>query len=455
MSETGELDSVNHWPPLYSIVIAAPIGAGLSATQSVRLVNAISFLLTLWLSGMLVLRLSGRSHTAALIAMAFIAASPAIVHNHLMTWSETIFIPLVLAGFLKMQDYFERGRALDLIVAAAWFGLATVDRYAGAAFVLAVGVLLMLRDWKTMSASRLAHVAVFGAIACIPTLLWFARNYFTTSRAHDRPFVPHLLGIDHIRAAVDAVTLWLLPNWVSLRMRALWLAIVVMLVVFAIRSIPKPERSRIAAELASTGRFWGLMGLSVAAYLGFVFVTILFFDFDVNFDVRMMSPLYVLIVIAAAVAGQKLLSLPWKRPAYALALALIVSFLLLAAYSVNHIGSSHRDAAQFGSARWTQASAWNALRSAPEGARIYSTWPDVGMYFANRGVREFPSNSDDAYQAKIDAVAGELNGRPAFLLCYPGLDDSNVAMDANARHALAPRMVDSTETVVLYELGAR
>jgi hypothetical protein len=77
------------------------------------------------------------------------------------------------------------------------------------------------------------------------------------------------------------------------------------------------------------------------------------------------------------------------------------------------------------------------------------------MYFANRGVREFPSNSDDAYQAKIDAVAGELNGRPAFLLCYPGLDDSNVAMDANARHALAPRMVDSTETVVLYELGAR
>ena len=103
MSETGELEAVNHWPPfLYSMVIAAPIAAGLSATQSVRLVNSISFLLTLWLSALLVLRLSGGSRTAALIAMAFIVASPAILHNHLMTWSETTFVPLVLAGFLKM-----------------------------------------------------------------------------------------------------------------------------------------------------------------------------------------------------------------------------------------------------------------------------------------------------------------------------------------------------------------
>ena len=77
-----------------------------------------------------------------------------------------------------------------------------------------------------------------------------------------------------------------------------------------------------------------LVVLSVAAYLTFVLVTILFFDFDVNFDVRMMSPIYVLVAITAAVAGEKLFTVAWKKQTYALALALTVSFLVLAAYSL-------------------------------------------------------------------------------------------------------------------------
>ena len=221
------------------------------------------------------------------------------------------------------------------------------------------------------------RLVAFGAIACAPTVLWFARNYFTTHHAHDRPFQPRGLGVDQLRAAVDAVSLWLLPNWFELRVRAVWLVLMVVLAVLAVRRLPKAQR----ASDATRDAFRILVGLCVAAYLGFVLVTMLFFDFEVNFDVRMMSPVLVLLVIAGAVGGSSLFARPWSSTAKALASVLIVSFTLLAGYTAVHAWSARRDPAQFASARWTQSSAWDVVKSYPAATPIYSSQTEVSEYF--------------------------------------------------------------------------
>ncbi len=280
ISHTGERESVTHWPPLYSIVIAGPIVAGLSATNSVRVVNMLSLFATLWLTGWLVRRLVPASRAAPVVAMVFVLASPAILHNHLMTWSETLFVPLVLAGLVKMLDYATRDRIVDVVAAGTWLGLAAIDRYAGAAFIAGAGLALVLWDWRKERIIRFARLFAFGVVACAPTVFWFARNYFTTRHAHDRPFQPSGLGLDQLRAAIDAVSQWLLPNGLGLRMRAAWLALVVALVVVAVRRIPKRESSARDPQLDAFGL---LVGLCVAAYVGFVLVTMMFFDYRSEF----------------------------------------------------------------------------------------------------------------------------------------------------------------------------
>jgi 4-amino-4-deoxy-L-arabinose transferase-like glycosyltransferase len=430
ISHTGELESITHWPPLYSMVIAGPIAAGLSTTNAVRLVNMLSFLATLWLVGWLVRRLVPPSHAAPTVAMVAILASPAIVHNHLMTWSETIFVPLVLAGLVKMLDYATRDRIVDVVAAGAWLGLAAIDRYAGAAFIAGAGVTLLVWDWQQRRAVRIVRLITFGVMACLPTALWFARNYFTTRHAHDRPFQPRGLGRDQLRAAIDAVSQWLLPNGLGLRMRAAWLVLVVALVVVAVRRIPKRESTARDPQLETFGL---LVALCVAAYLGFVLVTMMFFDYEVNFDVRMMSPIYVLLVIAFAAAAPPVFARPWSSTTKALVGVLTVSLVLLASDSAVHTWSARRDPAQFAGTRWTHASAWDTVKSYPATTPVYSLQTEVSEYFLDRGVQP------------LTAAGGDST---ALFLHYPSLDGADASLkEIEALHA---RVLESTETVVVY-----
>ncbi len=433
IAHSGGLESVTHWPPLYSIVVAGPIAAGLSTTHSVRLVNCLAFFATLWLVGLLARRLAPSSRTAPLFAMACVLVAPAVLHDYLMTWSETIFIPLVLAGLVALLDYATRDRTRDLVVAALWLGLSAIDRYAGVAFIVGAAAALAFWDGRYRRTLRFARLLAFGAVAFAPTAIWFVRNVFATQHAHDRPFQPRAIGVDQVRAAVDAVSQWLLPVWFNLRVRALWLVLVVALAVVVWRRSAKTR----AALAAPTRAFVELSVLSVAAYAGFVLVTMLFFDYEVNFDVRMMSPVYVIVVVTLAALAPHVVTRPRSRAMRTLATMLVASFLALAAYSVTHAWSSHRDPAQFAGARWQDARAWDVVASYPDSIPIYSAQPDVSEYFVGRGVQ--PLVAPDA------ALPAD-----ALLLHYPGLDGADAS--TTAIEALHPRTVDSTDVVVVYEV---
>ncbi len=357
--------------------------------------------------------------------------SPAILHNHLMAWSETLFIPLILVGCVKLLDYASRDRMTDVTIAGLAFGLATITRYAGAALVLGAALALLVWNWRGHRARALASVVAFGAAASVPVAAWLARNYFSTHSAHDRPFQPQGLGLHQIRAAVDATSAWLLPAWFNLPVRSLWLLIVVVLVVLAWRRDAK-SRSAPAAPLRA---FAVLVAACVSAYIGFVAVTTMLFDHDVNFDVRMMTPVYVLLVIVFAAAAAAFFARPRSWAATALGCALFVSFIALASYSVVHAFHSRREPAQFANPRWAGASAWEVVKSYPAGTPIYSTQPEVSQYFTGRGVRGL-------------AAAGDLPAGRTLLLHYPLMDDADASSRRIASyHAGA---VDSSDVVVVY-----
>jgi len=462
ISDEGGLQNVDHWPPLYSISIAIPIFAGVSTMESVRSVNALSFFALLYLSALLVRRLSSGAAVVPVLAIICILAAPDIVRNHVMAWSETLFIPLLLLGLLKMLDYFSSNRMRDLLFASVCFGLAVIGRYSGAAFIVGGAASLILRDLKQPGRLRFVRPLAFCAVSGLPTALWFARNYFATSRAHDRSFDPRFLSVDHVRAAAEAVSRWLLPVWVPLRVRVVWVAVALLIFVVALRGNHGRAAHEVALDVSRNGEFWVLVGLCVVAYLGFVFVTILFFDYDVQFDVRMMTPVFALLVIFLATVGKSLFARPVSRSGKLLAIAIVASVVLLASDTALHLYARHKDPAQYGSVRWTQARAWSVVRSAAAGTKIYSSSPYVSKYFVERPVSQFPERpepGDEAavasYREKLQAIADGVNGGDAYVLFafYPRLDETDVVLDRDARSILRATTVDSTDNVVLYRIA--
>ena len=432
VGESGALEFITHWPPLYSMVVAVPITLGLSTTNAVRVVNAFAFFATIWLVGVLVRDLVARPSLAPIAAMLAVALAPSVVHNHLMAWSETIFIPLILAGLLKMLDYAESDRLLDLAIAGVCLGLSALARYAGVAFIAGAAAALVLWDWRARPLRALQGVVLFGAVAGLPMGIWFARNVLATRHTHDRPFQPHGMGVEQIRAGVDATSQWLLPNWFNLRVRTVWMLLVVALLVIAWRrAAPKFAPDPVLR------RFLVLVVMCVASYLGFILVTMWFFDFEVNFDVRMMAPVFVLVVLAFAAAAPVRFVHPWRGETRLFAGALALSVVMLAGYSVAHAWAAHREPAQFASPRWTDAAGWDTVRSLPPETPIYSSQSEVSQYFTGRGVRELPAR-------------GTLPG-PAYVLHYPRLDDAAASLARMGE--LRARVVNASDVVVVYAVG--
>lgn len=437
VGDNGRFGPVDHWPPLYSMTIALPIAAGMSTVNAARLVNALALFALLYGSALLVRRLAPDANVAPLLAMLAILIEPTILRSHVMAWSEAIFLPLVVAGFVKVHDYLASERVRDLVAAGACFGLAAIDRYSGVAFIAGITAALVLRDLKARGPHRFVRPLAFLVVAGLPTAAWVVRNMMVAARAHDRPFAPHLPSVNHARALLDSLSLWILPASVPFRLRLVGLLVVGVLLAVVVRRV-RARRDVVAAIGARAGSFWVAVGMCVAAYLGFVLLTISFFDFDVNYDTRMMAPVLVLTIIFVATAGRAAWARPLSLAGKLLSVLLLGVTLLLAGHSAGWVLAAHDEPAQYASDRWTRARAWEVVASVPAEVPVYASSPYVSAYFVERDVLP---------------LADAAPTGTAYVLYYPNVDGAGDTLDPALRSRLNARMVDSTETVILYRAG--
>lgn len=438
VGDSGRFGPVNHWPPLYSMTIALPIAAGLSTTDAARLVNALALFVLLYASALLARRLAPDATVAPILVMLAILVAPTILRSYIMAWSEAIFLPLVVAGFAKVHDYFARDRLRDLAVAGVCFGLAAIDRYSGVAFIAGLAIALVVRGVKTRGPYRFVRPLLFIVVAGLPMAAWVARNMMVAARAHDRPFSPHLPSVNHVRALLDSLSLWLLPPSVPFRLRLLGLFFAMVLLGVVLRRVRvKHDTGVVAGGLERVGVFWVVAGLCVAVYLAFVLVTISFFDFDVNYDTRMMSPVLVLAIIFFGTAGRAVWARPLSMAVKFLSALMVAATLLVAGHSADLVRAAHDEPAQYASDRWAHARAWEVVASAPADVPVYASSPYVSAHFVERDV------------LPITDAAPSGGG---YVLFYPNLEGAGSALDPETLSLLNAETVDSSETVILYRI---
>ena len=179
-SMTGaSLQPMTVWPPGYPVAVSLVIGFGsfldISNEAAVSGFNIIALLVSTCLVFFAARRFA--EPAVAGVAAFLFSLSPSIQLIHVYAWSEVLFVPLTVAGYLCLQFALNsremRTRHLSVAGVVIFFWLATTARYVGLAFFAAAMLALAIHHRRSF-ASLLRFVVAPGLayVVLLAPLFW-------------------------------------------------------------------------------------------------------------------------------------------------------------------------------------------------------------------------------------------------------------------------------------------
>ena len=197
------------FPPLFPLLMAAPsVLFGFDPHAVAGPLNALLFGLTIFAAGH---GLRRRIESRMLALWGCLAVALALHLTTLASWalSEPAFILFVTLSLFAIDRYLRDGKRASLIWAALFVALACQTRYLGAALVIILLPLTLLRPGLPL-AKKLKHSAAAALIPAIPLGLWILSNLARTGS----PFGPVFLFWDNVTLhRILNVTLIELAEW--------------------------------------------------------------------------------------------------------------------------------------------------------------------------------------------------------------------------------------------------
>jgi hypothetical protein len=423
------LAPLTSFPPLLSALLAGLGTLGLPPLEGARYLNAGAFGATLVLVATLIRRPSGARWVPVLAAF-FVLTGPPVLAVFSFAWSEPVFIPLVLLGILLLWELLERGGMGRLVGAAAVFGLVFLTRYVGAWAVLSAAVGLLVFGRRPLR-RRFTDSLLFSLIAVLPVSVWMVRNVILVRTATNRTFAFHPIGRVQLEALAHTTTLWLVPETFPpvVRKAVALLAIVAGLVLIVLYSRRRKTAISTVAESAgrSGRRFFRLTALFAGTYPVFLMLSMSLADAAIPFDNRMLSPLYPLLVVLAALLLVDVWGRSHRRSATRVCLVLLgVAWTVLTVYrTASWLGQYRSDGAGYASRRWTCSATMARLSDMSSLLRVYTNAQDAVYIITGRLTRCLPWKLDPGrgdrnldYDEQVRELEEDLTRRRAVIVWF-------------------------------------
>ena len=159
-------------PPLYSLLLSGMGILRVDLLNAARWSNIALFAATIFINGFIFLRFS-RVSIFSVLAGLLTLSFPVVLDVFTQAISEPLFLFLLsLSSFLLLHHLREHSMR-SLFAAAIVGGLIPVTRYVGVAFLLSAGLCVVLFSSGTWK-QRIGRTFLFGLIAAIPLVIWFA-----------------------------------------------------------------------------------------------------------------------------------------------------------------------------------------------------------------------------------------------------------------------------------------
>jgi hypothetical protein len=274
---------------------------------------------------------------------------------------------------------------------------------------------------------------------------WLARNAMTTKDADGHAFAVHLPNRSDVKNALVTVAGWVVPmgdtasKAVVIAMMAIGLIVAFGVLVLLLRTSWSVRKLR-AADATERGlegrekldelfanRPWDAAGAGLRRallwflpiYVGFILVSISFFDAHVPLDRRILSPVHVgLIVLVVAAVAAGALS-PGARRIGVFVIALMVAAHGLRAAQWAH-GAPQSRQLGYSSRDWRTSPTLAAAAALPDDLTIFTNGVDALYLRADRFARPLPKVTDPTKAARDNRFRRYMNGLREFLAANGG-----------------------------------
>ena len=417
---------VTHFPPGFSSALAFIGLFDLDPLRGARFLNALLFGLNAFLLGTLGWRMT-KSLPAGLILAVLFVSNSSLLHVHAAAMSEPLFIFLSLLAFWMFDLFWERdAHWLWLFLCAGFTGMAYLTRYAGLALIAAfIVALIVLHDnWQ----KRFKSVSIF-IVSVLPWMAgWAIRNKLVAENSTNRVFLWHPITADNISLGVRTFAGFLVPveawkrelsktpGFFETVLSILGLILFVWIVLIAMKrllqsSIPRPE------IISFTN------GLYIFSYLASIVASMTLFDASTKFKLRILSPIYVGLLILLVAAGTWL----WgKRREVTVLLSVII--LGLSSYDQSiAIAELMKGGTGYASFQWYDSKAMSFLRGLPADIAIYTNEPGAVYLYTGRGCYVLPNTFDpvtgaprSGFEEGVGILQADILNGKAVLALFDG-----------------------------------
>jgi len=290
---SGHLKPMTHFPPLYPLLLVFTDKLGFDILPAARFLNAFLFGANIFLVGLLSLRITAWRHAPIAAGFLFLFATHLLL-IHMTAISEPLFIFLILLGIRSFAAYIDHGAFPKLIMAGLFWGLASLCRYIGVAFILA-GVVYLLFFTKAAKRTAIIQASALFAVSFSGIFIWVLRNLSYTGSAADRSFNVYPVAKLSLFKGLQTILWWLMfevdMNYLGYVRFISFFLILLLLFKYWAPQIRTIFQKRSFPELSESFIF---IVLCLISYFSLLFISILFFDPSIMLDYRILSPVYIL-----------------------------------------------------------------------------------------------------------------------------------------------------------------
>jgi 4-amino-4-deoxy-L-arabinose transferase-like glycosyltransferase len=337
--------------------------------------------------------------------------------------SEPLYFAWLLCSLGFLSRSIDEPANRWLLAAAVTSGLATLTRYAGVS-LLATGVIAYIVLGARPLAARLARAALYGALAGLLPVAWQVRTLLVAGTPTNRVLLFHPASLGQLREAGSTLAAWVPYAAFSAELRFGFLALLglgalLLLVGWARRG--GEARGSLAWRLASAA------GLHGVVYLGFLGVSLTFFDASTRLRDRVLSPLFLVGVLLAA--GLVALHRPAEGWGGIRIAALAALALLVMPYFVESMGRlrESREGLGFVSPAWRNSETVALTRQLRSDLQLYSNEAFPIYFLTGRPTSWVPERIDpvkgaerSGYQLELEAMHASIDaGEAALVLVHP------------------------------------
>jgi hypothetical protein len=303
-------------------------------------------------------------------------------------------------------------------------------RYIGDAFLPAALVIVFVGGGNQIFGRRCRDTLILLGLACAPLLINLARNTTMTGTATNRSFVYHpLSAFDYLSLISYKVQSFIapipgtipFPDAVKLAIYGLLVACLMALFLYLFR--------RYLAE-----NNWRSMGFIIpvscllfsAFYLLFLFASINYFDATVPVDERILSPVFLLLVLGVFSAPWAILN---KLKISVIGWSLLFFLVLIITLKISDAAIQFSDIRENGlgwtSKQWQDLESLAFVRSLPEDRKIYSPIPEVLAFLTEKRISDIPVKYNrfttvvnPLYNKEIDSMCKDVRENGAFIIYF-------------------------------------